>query len=175
MNHNWYAIHSLFNREIIAAQSIEKARIESFLPMVQERRADGVGKYKRVTLPLFPRYLFIYAEPESLPVVRRLQGVAYVVSDGDNAATVPEYAIEEIKSRIVNGYVKLDEKAIDCPFNVGDDVVINTGFAAGFSGVFKQWIPVKQRVGILLNIMGREQIVHLDLSDVSPMARYAEL
>jgi hypothetical protein len=35
--------------------------------------------------------------------------------------------------------------------------------------VFKQWIPAKQKVGILLNILGREQIIHLGLDQVSPL------
>jgi transcription antitermination factor NusG len=165
MNKNWYAIHTLFNREIIASESIALKGLTTFLPMVQERKPDGVGKWKRVTSPLFPRYLFILSEPENLSAIKKLQGVAYVVSDGDCALSVPEIVIEEIRARIVNGCVSLD----DSPFKADEGVVINSGFAAGFLGVFKQWIPAKQKVGILLNILGREQIIHLGLDQVSPL------
>lgn len=170
MSRNWYAVHTLFNRELIAQEAIERKAIECFLPLYQERKADGVGKWKRVTLPLFPRYLFVLAAPEKLSEVKRLQGVAYVVSEGDYALSVPELVIEEIRSRLSAGFVELD----DCPFKQDENVIINAGFAAGLTGVFKQWIPAKQKVGILLNLLGRGSIVQFDLNQVSPQAMYAE-
>jgi transcription antitermination factor NusG len=168
---NWYAVHTLFNRESIASQAIEKKGLETFLPLVQERKPDGIGKYKRVISPLFPRYLFIYSETEDLSLIRKVQGVAYVVSEGDYALSVPEIVIEEIKARTDGGFVKLD----DCPFQPDEDVIINTGFAAGLCGVFKQWIPAKQKVTVLLNLLGREQLIKFDLNEVTPISAYAEL
>lgn len=166
----WYAIHTLFNREVIASQAIEKKGLEIFLPMVSERKPDGVGKWKRVTSPLFPRYLFVNSEPENLSVVKHLQGVVYVVREGEYALSVPELVIDEIKSRVSGGFVNLNES----PFKDDEDVMINSGFAAGFVGVFKQWMPAKQRVGILLNILGREQIIGFDLNEVSPLTMRSE-
>jgi transcription antitermination factor NusG len=171
MSRNWYAVHTLFNRELIAQEAIERKNLETFLPLYQERKADGVGKWKRVTLPLFPRYLFVLAEPEKLSEVKRLQGIAYVVSEGDYALSVPEVVIEEIRSRVSAGFVEFD----DCPFEPDENVIINAGFAAGLTGVFKQWIPAKQKVGIMLSLLGREAIIQLDLNKVSPVANYSEL
>lgn len=174
MQKNWYAIHTLFRREAVASEAIERNRIETFLPLVSQRKADGVGKWKRVESPLFPRYLFINCETEQLSAVKGLQGVVYVVNQGAMALSVPEYVIEEIRARIVNGFVKLDDGADDSPFKPDEVVMINTGFAAGFQGVFKQWIPSKQRVGILLNLLGREQLIMLDLNEVSPLSMSSE-
>jgi transcription antitermination factor NusG len=168
---NWYAIHTQFKGELIASQAIERKALETFLPLYQQKKPDGVGKWKSVTLPLFPRYLFINCEAEKLSEVKWLQGVAYVVSEGDHALSVPEIVIEEIRTRVADGFVQLD----DCPFKPDENVIINAGFAAGLTGVFKQWIPAKDKVGIMLSLLGRESIVHFDLNKVSPVANYSEL
>lgn len=171
---NWYLLYTLFNREAVAVEAIAKKGLETFLPMTQQKKPDGVGKWKRVTSPLFPRYLFIQSEQEKLSEIKRLQGVAYVVSEGECALTVPEMVIEEIKARVIGGYVKLDDADPDCPFKPKQDLYINRGSLAGLTGVFKQWTPEKQKVGILLSFLGREQIVQFNLTDVSPAAMYSE-
>ncbi|MEW6210159.1 MAG: transcription termination/antitermination NusG family protein [Acidobacteriota bacterium] len=177
---NWYLLYTRASGEMEAARTLTslaerlKQNIEVFLPLVKERRSKGLYRFRTVEAPLFPRYLFARLDFEHVSAVsiRSSRGVQSIVTFGDQPATVPCCMIEEIRSRIVDGYVKLEEAPPpDCPFMQGERVEIRTGAFSGLTGVFLSYVPSKQRAMILLDclLLGRNKPVPIPVSNLSPL------
>jgi transcriptional antiterminator RfaH len=109
---------------------------------------------------LFPRYLFLRADPAttSLAAVRSTRGALGLVRFGGEPTRVPESVVARIQSRVDadTGFVRLEAPTL----SPGERVRITEGALSGIEGIFR-CVESGDRVRLLLELLGcsREIVV----------------
>jgi len=80
----WYVLHTKARNEKAVAEDLARLRIQHFLPLVRYRRVQG-GRVRRVSLPLFPGYVFLCGGEEERLAALRTRRVANVLQVPDQA------------------------------------------------------------------------------------------
>jgi transcriptional antiterminator RfaH len=128
----------------------------------QRRHARRIEK---VAAPLFPGYLFVAIE---LATQRWLSidstiGVARLVRHGDRPAPVPRPVIDALMSRHdFDGFVRLERRPRFAP---GDKIRVVGGAFCDCLGLY-EGMSARERVTILLELLGRKVLVVLDSESV---------
>lgn len=143
---SWYAIHTKPKEENRAGDNLHAWNVETFTPQIRERRCNQFAVQPTYgSKPLFPRYIFARFAASMLPKVRFTRGVQNIVEFGHVPALIDDEIIEVIKSRMKNGFVKIDDD-----LKAGDEVIIKDGPLKSFVGVFKHQVGSSDRVLIML-------------------------
>lgn len=162
----WYCVRTQTKREHIAAGHLRELEgIEVFCPRLRYRKATRRGKIWWVE-PLFPGYLlakFNLAEMER--AVTFCHGVRGLVRFGSEFPAVPTSFVDalrmEIRERSDNG----DEESFSVSpiIQVGDEVEIAHGPLRGMQGTIISIAPAAERVKVLLEFLGQEHAIDVDL------------
>lgn len=146
-----------------AKTNLTRQNVASFMPMRTrtQRRANRLMDVKR---PLFPGYLFIEVDPEAVRwrSINSTYGVAKAVSLTDGRPTpVPSELMARIRSLHEQGS---DATSFD-HFVVGERVRVVSGPFAEFEAQIEA-VPEKDRIYVLLDMMGREVRTEVKAADV---------
>jgi transcriptional antiterminator RfaH len=159
----WFCLRTQPKHEhIAAAQLRHDSDIEVFLPRLRFKRSTRRGLVW-VTEALFQNYLF--AKFDLLASLRRVQaarGVRGVVHFGSRWPTIPESAIEELRTAMEG----LDLRVVEDTLHPGDAVRIADGAMHGLEAVVSRVMPSRQRVAVLLEFLGRQTMVELERSQL---------
>jgi transcriptional antiterminator RfaH len=161
----WYVVQTQVNGELKAAQNLRRQGYEIYLPRYQKRRRHA-RKIDFVAKPLFPRYLFVAIDmaTQRWRSIQSTFGVARLVSNGDEPATVPEGIVSALKAREdEKGLITLESKPAFAP---GDKVRVLAGAFLDSAGLFNGMAD-HDRVSILLDMLGRKVRVCLDADMVT--------
>src|SRR5262249_34976694 len=120
-------------------------------PRPQDRASPG----------FVPGYPFLLTQAQ-WPAARWTGGLIYLIMDGVVPARVPDGVIAEIRGREVDGLINL---APSPPLRRGARVRILRGPFTGHLAIFADMRP-RQRVEILLQLLGGEQRVTLAKKDI---------
>jgi transcriptional antiterminator RfaH len=161
---NWCVVQTHAQSEDKAAFHLKRQGYTVFLPKHLKRRKHA-RRIDWVPAPMFPRYLFVALDPEAGKwwSIRSTIGVSNLISFDGRPASVPSEIIDEIRAR-------QDEKGLvkthtGSAFKPGDRVKIIDGPLNDVEGLFESPTD-KERVTILLNLMGREVRVRVPLETV---------
>ncbi len=162
---NWYCIHCAPRQESKVAGFLQReAAVEVFAPRIRFRRMRA-GNPIWANEALFPGYLFARFDYfEHRRQIQAFHGVTSVVHFGDHAAAVDEKLIEELRAMVADG--ETVEVAADP--QPGSDVVITGGPMRGLKVLVTRVMPARQRVAILLEILGTQREVEIETSRVLP-------
>ena len=162
----WYVIQTKPKKEEEAKSYLSVKGLEVFNPLI-ETFAQRNGKTNKELKPLFPNYIFGKFELErNYTLVKWARGVRRILGFGGVPCPISEKVIEEIKSRSNgSGIVKAA-----CDFNPNDKVRIKYGPLRDFMGIFEKWVPEKERVRILLNLIGYQPSVEMHCSMIEKLA-----
>lgn len=149
-----------------------ETEIEVFCPFVRFERARRSGRVW-VTEAMFPGYIFArfgYASQHRL--VRATHGVTSIVGFGGQPTVVPDGIIGELRASVKDE----ETVVIECGVEVGEEVNVVAGPFQGVRAVVTRVMPARQRVAVLLEVLGMEREVEVAagtiLPDVShPMVR----
>ena len=150
----WYLIQTKPQQEAIATLNLSDQGYTVFHPKV-------IIKGKNI--PLFPRYLFIQLDDktQNWAPIRSTKGVSNFVRFGLNFAKVPYQIIDLIKAQ-----QQTIGKIIDLTsHHQGDTVEIQTSAFRGQHAIFQNY-NTKDRVIVLLNLIGQHQKITLDEREV---------
>lgn len=167
-NSRWFVVFTKPRAETHAEEHLNRQSFTTYLPRIQQLRPYK-GRWKEMTSPLFPRYLFVRLIPgvEDVSPIRSTRGVSGLVSFGGQLAVMPQGVVEALRAceDPTIGAHTLERS----PFNRGDRIRIVQGAFAGLEGIFH--VPTgEERVIILLNVLGRDASpVTLPLSDIEPV------
>lgn len=160
----WYVVYTRTGMERMAAGHLENQGYTIYLPQrLKERR--HARRIDTIKTPLFPRYLFVGLDlsTDRWNAINGTYGVNYLVAIGDRPSAVPKGIVEAISARENSeGHIEIIEP---CPFKKGDVVEITHGALADQTGIFK-CNDDKQRVTLLLSLLGREMEVSLPANAV---------
>ena len=155
----WYCVRTQYHREAVAECSLrEMMQVECFLPRIRYRKAR-----RQSVEPLFPGYLFAnFNLRNSLRKIHYCQGVRTVVHFGQYWPAIPAAALEQIRELIgAEGIKDLGD-----PFQTGDQVEVLEGPFRGFEAIVTRVVPAQQRICVLLEFLGRQSMVQLEIKDV---------
>jgi len=151
---SWYVVHTQTNQEFRAELNLKRQGYIVYLPKHLAIRRHA-RKIEKIFKPLFPRYLFINLDLscDAISYINSTFGVNKLVSLGGGPNILPISVIENLKSQEdSNGNL---DSIINFKYKTGDRVKINDGALQGRHAVF-MGINDKQRVSVLLNILGRK-------------------
>jgi transcriptional antiterminator RfaH len=156
----WYVAQTQANAENKAVAHLARQGFATYLPRYLKRRRHA-RRVDVVAAPLFPRYLFV----EINMAVQRWRsiystvGITRLVCNGEYPAPVPEQVVDVLKSREnTSGFIQLDHRP---KFKTGDKIRILEGAFYDCLGIY-DGMPDRDRVGILLDLLGRKVRVVLD-------------
>jgi transcriptional antiterminator RfaH len=156
----WYVVQTQVNGEAKAAHNLVRQGYDIYLPRYLKRRRHA-RKVDFTAKPLFPRYMFVAIDTASQRwrSIQSTFGVARLVTNGDDPATVPEGIVHALRAREdENGFIRLDSKPA---FVSGDKVRVLAGAFMDNAGLF-DGLADHDRVSILLEMLGRKVRVLLD-------------
>jgi transcriptional antiterminator RfaH len=162
MNQNfsqaWYCARTKPKHEHIAAANLNRnLGLEVFNPRLRVERATRRGVVRTIE-PLFPCYIFVSC-PDGIPdEIRYVTGISSLVHFGQRIPTVPESVIEELREC----FDTEEPFAVEDRLFPGAEVSVVEGAFRGFQAIVLRMLPAKQRVQILLDILGRPTPVEVD-------------
>jgi len=159
----WFCIRTHLKHEHIAAAHLRQIPgVEVFNPQLRLLRSTRRGR-RWSTESLFPNYLFARCVLEStLEKVTYTPAVKVVLRFGDRVPVIPDAVIEDLRQ----GVAELSSAVLtDAPVE-GEEVEIAIGAFVGMKGLVTCVLPGKQRVRILLDVLGRSVPAELSLNYV---------
>ena len=156
----WCAARLQARREHLALRFLAQSGYETYFPQLREHRFS-YGRKIEVRPALFPGYAFVLIQLQWHPA-RWAPGTLGLIMDGIQPAKVPDPVIEEIRSRERDGLIDLPKPP---PLRRDARVMILRGSFTGHLAIFADMRP-RQRVEILLQLLGGEQRVTLAKKDV---------
>jgi transcriptional antiterminator RfaH len=166
MAERWYVVQTKPKKEEEATSYLSLKGIEIFHPLI-ETCASRNGRTVKELRPLFPSYLFGKFDLNlHYSLVRWGRGVRKILGEGEYPTPISEEVVEIIRSRgDANGVVR-----IHYPFQPNDIVRIKAGPLEDLKGVFDRWVTERERVRILLNLIGYQPAVELHYSLIEKVA-----
>jgi transcriptional antiterminator RfaH len=160
----WYCARTKPKHEHIAAANVHKnLGLKVFHPRLRGERATLRGVV-RVIEPLFPCYIFVHCLPgEMLNEIRHTPGVSTLVHFGDRIPTVPDAVIEELQECFEGD----DPMPVQDRLLPGAEVVFANGAFVGVRTIVLRVLPARQRVQVLLDILGRPTPVEVPRASVA--------
>ncbi|HVE16074.1 MAG TPA: transcription termination/antitermination NusG family protein [Chthoniobacterales bacterium] len=166
---HWYCVRVRPKQEAVTARMLRgEAGIEIFCPFIRFKRARRASTMW-VTEGMFPGYLFghfVFAERHRH--VLSISGVSTIVRFGDSPAIVPNEIIAELRAHVTDA----ETIVIPQPIEPGTEVQITEGAYKGVKAVVSRLLPARERVAVLLEVLGMEREVEISSGAVLPDAAH---
>ena len=161
----WYVVQTQANAEKKAVAHLARQGFATYLPRYLKRRRHA-RRVEVVAAPLFPRYLFVEIDMtvQRWRSIYSTVGVSRLVSNGESPASVSEQVISLLKDHEnTSGFIELDRRP---KFKVGDRIRVLEGVFCDCFGLY-DGMSDRDRVGILLDLLGRKVRVLLDVEAIA--------
>lgn len=154
---HWFVIRTKAGDESRASANLINQEIEIFLPLFKNHYYRN-GKMIQAIKPLFPNYLFAKLDLDShYTKVKWTRGVSRILGNKEGPVPISEKVVETIRKRVgKDDLVELEETIKE-----GDLVEVTSGPLKNLIGVFQKRMSGKDRVRILLNLIGVDVPVQL--------------
>lgn len=151
----WFALYTKPRSEFKAAEQIEKAGVQHYLPSVTKVKQWSDRK-KKVTEPLLKGYIFIYANEKERIVSLEQYSVVRCITEGGRAAKIPEWQIDSLKKMLsTESDVLVKEGLVP-----GVKIKIKEGPFEGVVGVLRE-IDNEKTLAVSIDLLNRSVIAHL--------------
>jgi transcriptional antiterminator RfaH len=159
----WACIRTHPKHEHIAAAQLSYVPgVEVFNPQLRFERQTRRGRM-RSTESLFVNYLFArFVIETTLERVRYTPSVKTVLQFGERIATIPDAVIQELRQTLLEN---VNTVFTDAP-SEGDEAEISNGPFQGEKGIIVRVLPARERVEILLDVLGRPLPTEFRLSSI---------
>lgn len=169
----WYVVHTYSGYENKAKQALEDRirahAMEKFFGDVlvpSEKVTEMRGGNKRTTTrKFFPGYMFVRMElnDQTWHLVKNTPRVTGFVGGGKNPPPVPDEEVSRITNQIKDGTLK---PTPTLAFEKGETVRVVEGPFMNFNGIVEEVLPDKQRVKVIVSILGRSTPVEFDFDEI---------
>lgn len=160
----WYCVHTKPKSEhlAVAALRLLDGEIETFCPRIRFQRAMPRGKVW-FTEALFPSYMFARFDLATwMRGVKHANHVIGIVGFGGKPVPVMEKVITDLKTEMCGQELREVQYGV----KVGDTVEVAEGPMRGLKGIVESLASGEERVRILLEFLGRENLVEVPASKV---------
>ncbi len=158
----WYLLQCKPRQDARAVVNLQNQNYRLFCPQITRMRTVGSAQTAQ-SEPLFPGYLFInLAAEDNWAALRSTRGVSRLVSFDNKPAQVSNAIIAGLQARCRRPVAP----KLPTP---GDSVRITQGPLEMLEGIFLA-MDGQQRVVILMQLLSRQQQVHLPLQHIEVLA-----
>ncbi len=161
----WFCVKTRPKHEKLSAHFLRsQAGLEVFSPVLRFQRVTVSGK-KWFEEALFPGYIFArFPWRSHYRLVASSMGVTKIVGFGGEATVVPDAVIAELRE-----FVR-DNEVIEIAPTIapGDEVTLMEGPFKGLRAVVTRVMPAKERVAVLLDLLGTQREVEITADRVVP-------
>ena len=172
----WYVAHTYAGYENKVKTSLEKVienrglgdlicDINIPVEIVIEKKGE---EEKEVEVKLFPSYVYVkmVMNDETWHAVRNIQGVTGFVGPGSRPTPLSD---EEVRALNLEGAVETEEveHRVSLDFEVGDNVVVNSGLFEGYNGVVQAISDDRLTVTVLVKKGRRDMPVEIEASSLT--------
>jgi len=160
MSSDWYALRTKPRKEEVVWRQVKTQGFDTYYPML---RVNPVNPRSRKIRPYFPGYLFVRADlvEVGVSVFQWMPHSLGLVSFGGEPSSVPESLIQAIRKR-VDEIAAAGGETFD-GLHAGDTVRISDGPFRGYEAIFDARLPGSERVRVLLELLGSQRKVPLEL------------
>lgn len=150
---SWYLLYCKRGQLLRAKEHLERQDVHCFSPMIVLEKMVR-GKRTQVSEPLFPNYMFIEFDPESIhtTTISATRGVSHFVRFGNQPAIVPLNVIDALQNDPAPTSVVDSELA-----QPGDTVIITEGAFEGLKAIYTE--PDGDTRSILLLSLLNKQVI----------------
>ena len=139
--------------------------LEVFAPRIRFRRMRA-GQPIWTTDALFPGYLFAQFDYfERRRQIGALPGITSVVHFGDQVLPVADVVIAELRSLVRDN----ETVEVTADTQPGSEVVIMGGSLRGLKVLVTRVLPARQRIAVLLELLGSHREVEIERDRVLPV------
>ena len=159
----WWALYTRHRHEKAVAEMLAAKDFEVFLPLYESIRRWS-DRQMRITLPLFPCYVFVRGGLHRRLDVVTTPGVHMILFHGEHVAIIPDSEIQAIR-KAVDGPSRIEPH----PFlKCGERVRVIRGSLEGVEGIL---VRKKNAYRLVLSVdmMAQSAAVEIDASDVEPV------
>lgn len=151
----WYVLYSKPNKELFLFEQLCSRNIDVYCPFIVIKPKNPRCRKRK---PYFPRYLFIQADLDKVgdSFLKWMPGAIGLVQFGGEYARVPDAVIGELKKSLIN--INHSETYPHRRFKPGDAVEIRTKPFDQYRAIFDSYIPGRERVRVLLQLLNDHQI-----------------
>lgn len=161
----WFVIQTQANREAKAAHHLDRQGFEVYMPQYLKRRSHA-RKVDYVPASFFPGYIFVAIDiaTQRWRAIQSTIGVLRLVTNGEAPAVVPKEIVEGVRRREDDkGFIAIDHRPA---FRRGDKVRVLAGAFTDSLALF-DGLADRERIAVLLHLLGRKVRVQLDASMVA--------
>jgi transcription antitermination factor NusG len=138
----WFVFYTKSRQEKKVNELLLKKKFEPFLPMQQVMRQWSDRK-KKVTVPLFNSYIFVFVEEHRIPDVLQVPGIAWNIRHNNKPAILHVNELNTIQRFIETGWL-IEAGSDFSQVEVGDVVKVLDG-------------PLKGAIGRLTSVHNKHQ------------------
>jgi len=165
---DWFCARTQPGRESFAHSFLKGIKdIESFLPRIRFR---GTGRRRKqwIVEPLFPGYLLCkFRWQLHARTVTYSPGVSGLIHFGNHYPIIPVEVIRELKQTFATD----EPTTIDRTVQIGDRAIVQVGPMRGAEGLVCRVLPEKGRVAILMEFLGQQTQIEIDVNHLEIQAR----
>ena len=161
----WYCLQTRPRHEKMTGQLLRaEAGVEVFCPFLRFERARRTGR-AWVTEAMFPGYIFAKFEHHAqYRKVLATGGVTRIVGFGGQPVAVETAIISELRNSVSGS----ETVEICSEIRIGEEVNVVEGPFRGLRAIVTRVIPARERVALLLELLGMEREVEIASQFVLP-------
>ena len=140
----------------------------SFAPRIRFQQVRQQRK-AWMTEALFPGYLFaFFSLTEQWRAVQYAHAVRGILRFGLKYAAISTQIVEQLREMVGPEELTVVNQGVP---EVGQEITIAEGPFRGLQTVVTNYLPAKERVKVLMHLLGQEMEVEMPLTSVSPVER----
>ena len=159
---NWYAVFTLPQNEKSVVKHLDIRNIESFLPAYETVRVWKNRQRMKITLPLFPTYLFVHIHHRERIKVLQSPGVLQIVGNNREPIPLPDSEVEFLRSGLYGRNIEPYRDLV-----VGEKVSIKSGVMQGIQGMLVRKNN-SLRFVLTLELINQSAAIEVDAHDLEP-------
>jgi transcription antitermination factor NusG len=160
---SWHAVFTLPQNEKSTMKHLDIREIESFCPTYETVRLWRNRQRRKLTLPLFPRYLFVHISPRERDKVLQSPGVLQIVSKKRESLPLAEVEIDWLRSRVCGQRIEPYRELV-----IGERVRIKSGVMQGVQGTLVRK-GGSLRFVLTLELINQHAAIQVPAEDLEPI------
>jgi len=155
ISRQWYALYLRSRHEKKVHAELEKKKIETFLPLIEEMHIWS-DRRKKVQEPLFRGYIFVKTDLRDKETILMTEGVVRFIGINHKPSWIPESQIEWLRRLVEKSINVQREKYLE----IGEKVRITTGPLFGVEGIVRRVQGISR---VIVSIAAIEQSVSVQV------------
>jgi transcription antitermination factor NusG len=160
----WFATFTLPQNEKSVLQQLDQRKVESFLPTYETVRVWKNRQRKKITLPLFPTYLFVRITRAERCKVLQCSGVLQIVGNHREPLPLPDSEVELLRSDLCRQKFEPFRELV-----IGEKVRIKRGVLKGVQGTLVRRSS-GHRFVLTIEMINQHAAIEINAEDMEPAA-----